>query len=618
MSDVNVKQHVAFWRLLAEELGKGTPLVKALDACGRSRACGGLRSAIGAVKERIEAGATLSAALAEQPEAFSGPVAAMVRAGELGGVVDITAQQIADALDAGSCPVPGADADGAEPVRYWRLLGVMLAAGVPALEALEVLARETEDPRLQTATEGLAQAVREGREIASQMRAFPQVFPEEVRAAVARGEADGELDVQASRIADALENGDLSLLGGAVPEADTATAAPVKDYVDALIRRAVDEGASDIHLDPSGDGGAVRFRVDGMLRDVDSPPADSCDAVVARLKSLAGMDVAEHRLPQDGRILAAVGDRDCILRVSTLPLIGGERVCARLLPRTNEQISLDMVMPPETLDTVRGLCHLPNGLLVCAGPAGSGKTTILYAMLREVDREENCVFSIEDPSHFNLDGVRQVEVRPEIGLTYERAARAVLRHDPDVLMIGDLRDVETLDIAVRCAETGHLVMTQLSARTAGGALARLCEMGVPPHLVATTVAGVTCQRLVRCLCDACKKPAGPGDGELPTEARRVAEGIEGAAFHAPVGCDACHGTGYRGRAAIFEVLVMNAEVAGAVVRKAGADGVQKAAIAAGMKTMFLSGVELAAQGKTSLAEVWRVVPFEAPWARQRG
>ena len=406
------------------------------------------------------------------------------------------------------------------------------------------------------------------------------------------------------------------------------------EVIDGLVAAAVDAGASDVHLEPRSDGGAAalvaRFRVDGVLREVVQLPPRLAEPVVSRIKVLAALDVAERRRPQDGRIRTHHGPerRPIDLRVSVLPVQRGEKVVLRVLDRSAVELDLaSLGLAGRDLRAFREAVRAPHGVVLVTGPTGSGKTTTLYAALREVTTTERGaglnVTTAEDPVEYDLPGVNQVQVRPEIGFGFAEALRAFLRQDPDVILVGEIRDGETADVAVRAALTGHLVLSTLHTNDAASAPARLVDMGVPPYLLAATVRTVVAQRLVRRLCSACRRPLVPGTDAYASALRAldVREGTpaleKAVPIHSggdtpgapcePVGCEACAGTGYRGRVGLFEVLVVDESTASLISRGAPVSEIRSAATRSGMVALREAAVRLALSGNTSAEEALRVV-----------
>jgi len=617
----SVEQHAAFWRSIAKDLDGGQPLTRALEHAGSRVEGAELQAAADAVIQDITAGFCLSEAMRKHPSVFSHCATLMARAGEAGGVLDVIAGRIADGLHDGSFPLPGA-AKADDPVRYWRAFGRLLSSGVPILEALALLREELCGPRLDQATEAIVQAIAHGRGMADGMQAAGDVFPNEVCFAVLQGERQGSLDEQAFRIADALETADLASL---VPEGYTPQTVEASDQASSIVKmvgliltQAVRDKASDIHFEPVEEGLKVRYRIDGVLYEVQPPPPDLAGHIINRLKIMGNMDIAERRLPQDARIHLDINGKPYDLRVSTVPTIHGERLAVRILDREAVCLDLERIgFPPDDLAMVRELCHLPNGILISNGPAGSGKTTLLYAMLSEVNDVSRCILTAEDPVEYYIGGTAQIQINPKRGLTYARALRSILRQDPDVIMVGELRDLETIQVTVQCSLTGHLLMTTMHTNSSPDALRRLLDVGLEPFLINSTIAGVISQRLVRRLCPECRREAEPPLDSLPPRAVEFVRGLKGATFFVPGpergDCDRCHGTGFRGRTAIHEILVPDDRVRKAVAASADLATIRNAALAAGMKPMVRSGLGKAAAGVTSVQEVCRVLHLASGW-----
>ena len=390
---------------------------------------------------------------------------------------------------------------------------------------------------------------------------------------------------------------------------DTSKEAVV-NIVDKLIRQGVQRRASDVHLDPTEDGhGRVRLRIDGVLHDVDPLPAELLQPVVDRLKIMSGMDADQGRMPQDGRITIKLDAKPYDLRTSLIPTVLGERIVCRILSPEAVVLELDAVgLEDDQLEVVRGFCHTPHGVVVVDGPTGCGKTTLLYCMIMEIDRDKESCMTVEDPVEYMLPGVAQTQVNAAIGLTFARAMRSFLRQDPDVIMVGEIRDAEVLNACAQAALTGHLVLTTLHAGTAAGAVKRMLDVGLQPFLLNSCLSGVTSQRLIRRLCPECKQATEPALDGLPEGAAEFVRAATDVTFHGPVGCEACYQTGYRGRTGIHEVLVPDDGVRHAVAASADAAVIEKAAIAAGMRPMLLGGLAKAARGITSIQEVCRVAP----------
>lgn len=388
---------------------------------------------------------------------------------------------------------------------------------------------------------------------------------------------------------------------------DMASEAPVIRTVNLILQQAVELRASDIHIEPFEDQLQVRLRIDGILRNIDAPSVRSTAAVISRVKLMANLNIAERRLPQDGRIKAQVQGKELDLRVSTVPTLYGESVVIRLLDK--EQVTLDFAalgFEPEVQQRFLNVLELPHGIILITGPTGSGKSTTLYTALDKLNLPERKIITVEDPVEYQLAGVNQIQVKPAIGLTFASALRSIMRQDPDVIMIGEMRDLETARIAVQAALTGHLVLSTLHTNDASGGVTRLLDMGLEDYLITSTVNGILGQRLVRRLCEHCKAPY-PVLPEVVKETGldRFLEGRE-PVLYKPVGCKHCNGIGYRGRLAIMEFLVMSDAIRRLVLRHAQAREIEKIALEEGMLTMYQDGLKKAIAGMTSLEEVLRV------------
>ena len=381
---------------------------------------------------------------------------------------------------------------------------------------------------------------------------------------------------------------------------------PVPQLVDALLQQALQERASDIHIEPVTQGLRVRFRIDGMLREKELLPLEMQAAVLSRIKLLSALDIAEKRLPQDGRWRVQKENQDVDVRVSTLPVQGGEKAVLRILPFRGMRQNIETLgFSKDALQRYRLLYQKPQGIILICGPTGSGKTTTLYATLAELNRPESNLVSIEDPVELQLAGMNQVQVNAKAGLTFATALRAILRQDPNIIMVGEIRDAETADAAVRAAMTGHLVFSTLHTNDAAGAVARLLDLGVPPFLVAASLLGVVAQRLVRLVCQECRQSYRPA--EHTAEEMLLKDVPEGKrSFVKGCGCAACGQTGYRGRQAIYEVMPVTSRLRQLIQEKAAAYEIAAAAREEGMHTMSEDGVAKAAAGLTSLSEVVRV------------
>ncbi len=383
---------------------------------------------------------------------------------------------------------------------------------------------------------------------------------------------------------------------------------PAVQAVNQLLIAALNAQASDIHLEPYEKNCTARFRIDGQLRDVPAPLGELTEhfaAIVARLKVMARLDLAERRLPQDGRISVQIAGRAVDVRLSTLPCAFGERVVLRLLDQSSARLDLTSLgLPADVHATLKQLLAAPNGIVLVTGPTGSGKTTTLYGALAEIAQRTRNIMTVEDPIEYAIPGIAQTAVNPGIGLTFARALRAMLRQDPDVMLVGEIRDAETAQIAVQASLTGHLVLATLHTNDAAGAVTRLVEMGVEPYLLASSLRGVIAQRLVRTLCKFCKKE----EAIAPQVAARLhAIGNEQikTSYHA-VGCPKCEGVGYRGRTGVYECLVVDGNIRAEIHAGANHAALTHAAHVQGMRTLERDGLRWLASGETSIEEVLRV------------
>ena len=393
---------------------------------------------------------------------------------------------------------------------------------------------------------------------------------------------------------------------------DGVSDAPLVRLVNSLIYQAAEDGASDIHVEPQDDCLLVRYRVDGVLQEVQRIPRRLANGVTTRLKVLAKLDIAERRKPQDGRISlsAAAAGRLLDIRVATLPTVEGESVVLRLLDKSRKAPTLhELGMSDEMQAELRELVHRPTGAVLVTGPTGSGKSTTLYAALTEINRAEINIITVEDPVEYRLGGVNQIQINQRAGLTFASALRSILRSDPDVVMVGEIRDGETAKISIEAALTGHLLLSTLHTNDAPGAITRLNEMGVEPFLTGSAVSAVLAQRLARKLCAHCCELYSPTVDEL-LKARvspDVAAANDGLSFYRKVGCPRCNQTGYRGRIGVFQLLTMSEELETLAAQRASREEIERAAMRGGMKTMWDDGLAKVAAGLTSIEELTRVV-----------
>lgn len=388
---------------------------------------------------------------------------------------------------------------------------------------------------------------------------------------------------------------------------DLASEAPVIRLVGLIMRRALETRASDIHIEPFENRLFVRYRIDGIIHEQESPPRKLSAAIISRIKIMANLDIAERRLPQDGRIKLRIGGKEVDLRVSTVPTMHGESVVMRILDKGGVPLNFSTLgFDRDIQELFVELLMRPHGILLVTGPTGSGKTTSLYTALHMLNTPDRKILTVEDPVEYQLEGVNQIQVKPQIGLTFANALRSIVRQDPDVIMIGEIRDIETAEIAVQSALTGHLVLSTLHTNDAASTVNRLLDMGMEDYLLTSTVIGIQAQRLVRTLCGACKAPyeALPeviDEFDLMRFARMAP-----VTLYRPVGCPACAGTGFNGRVSIMEVMPMTDAIRSLVMRHATSGEIQKAAVAGGMQTMYDNGLRKVVSGVTTIEEVLRV------------
>ena len=385
---------------------------------------------------------------------------------------------------------------------------------------------------------------------------------------------------------------------------DLASEAPIIKLVNLLISRAVEGRASDIHIEPYQDELKIRYRIDGVLHDAESTPKRLQAAIVSRIKIMAKLNIAERRLPQDGRIRLRIGEQEIDLRVSTIPVLFGESVVMRILRKEGITIDLDLLgFPPDVLSEFGRLITKPNGIILVTGPTGSGKTTTLYGALDKINSPDKKIITVEDPIEYQLKGINQIQVKPQIGLNFASTLRHIVRQDPDIIMIGEIRDLETAEIAIQSALTGHLVFSTLHTNDAPSAITRLLEMGVENFLLSSTIRGVLAQRLVRVICSSCKTEnlSAPDREELgllglPHDVR----------LYAGKGCEKCAHTGYYGRSGIFELMAVDDDIRKLILKSADANQLRESAISHGMRTLLRDGSQKVKEGITTLSEILRV------------
>ena len=494
---------------------------------------------------------------------------------------------------------------------YAALLGLLVAA--PERYPAEPLLPERLRPRFLRAARALPLAIETGQLVLAMVDPLDGFTAAAVRLAVEREvrveigvpiELDAALDrlyPEAAAPAAPTETLETSE-DDAERLKDLASEAPVIRLVNQIIAKAVETMASDVHVEPFEDRLRIRYRYDGELQEAETQPARLTPAIVSRLKILAKLDIAERRLPQDGRIRLAVRGQDVVFRVATAPCLHGEIVVLRVLDRSS--VAFDYAAQGHDAQVVARLnkaLAAPNGILLVTGPTGSGKTTTLYTALLGLNAVERKIITVEDPIEYQLPGINQIQVRPQIDLGFATLLRSIVRLDPDVIMVGEIRDLETAEISARAALTGHLVLSTLHTNSAAAAITRLRDMGMEAYLIAAVLRGILAQRLVRRLCDACKRPE-----PVAPEMKRRFE-LEGETVWHAAGCPACRNTGYRGRQAIAEFLTPDAAIERLLFEGADQTAIEAAAVAAGMRTMLQAGMAAVGRGETTIEEILRAV-----------
>jgi len=434
--------------------------------------------------------------------------------------------------------------------------------------------------------------------------------PEEILRAINRAyekqagsnaELAPDIEADDSDLADNLEPADLL---------DTSDEAPIIRFVNSLITKAYKERASDIHLEPFEKELLVRFRIDGILYEIMDLIIKAHASIISRIKIMSGLNIAEKRLPQDGRFRVRIAGKDLDVRVSSLPTAFGERIVLRLLDKSSSVLGLDQIgLEPKLRNQVEQMISSSHGIFLVTGPTGSGKTTTLYAGLSKLNTREKNIITVEDPIEYQLAGVGQIQVNPKIDLTFANGLRSILRQDPDIIMVGEIRDGETAEIAVQSALTGHMVFSTLHTNDSAGALTRLVEMGIEPFLAASSIVGILAQRLVRRICPDCKEPETPS-AELLAELGLKPDQADNATFYRGRGCSACFDIGYRGRSGIYELLPMSDRIRDLLMQNKDAATIKSAAVKDGMRSLRHAGLAKALQGETTLEEVLRVTQEE--------
>ena len=378
---------------------------------------------------------------------------------------------------------------------------------------------------------------------------------------------------------------------------------PVKKLLNLVLLQAIRDKASDIHFEPFENEYKMRYRIDGVLYEMVPPPKYIAAALSSRIKVMANLDIAERRMPQDGRISLTVQSQPVDLRVSVLPTMFGESVVLRVLDRSQVSFDLEKLgLRQQDRELVRQLIHKPNGIIIVTGPTGSGKTTTLYSAMNELNDVETKLITVEDPVEYDIDGLIQVQMKPDIGLTFARCLRSILRQDPDIILVGEIRDLETAEIAAQASLTGHVVFTTLHTNDAPSSIARLLDLGVEPFLVTATIEGIVAQRLVRKICEKCKTPFEPTEGQL-SELSLTPDDIKGKKFYYGRGCNKCNNTGYRGRTGIFEIMTFNDEIRDLIMNQASTNVLRAAGQKAGMRLLRDNGLVTMYDGITTIDEI---------------
>lgn len=418
----------------------------------------------------------------------------------------------------------------------------------------------------------------------------------------------GDMDKVLAALHTPRENPDLDFgkMSEGIKDAKGGEDAPIIKLVNVIINEASSRRASDIHVEPLENKFRVRYRIDGVLHEVPGPPKRLQGSVISRVKIMAGMNIAEKRLPQDGRIKIRLEKKELDLRVSSLPGIHGESVVMRLLDKSSFLVGVeDLGFLPDQRKAFEELIGLPNGMILVTGPTGSGKTTTLYATLSHINQKERKIITIEDPVEYQLDGINQVQVKPAIGLTFASGLRSMLRQAPDIIMVGEIRDMETAQIAIQSALTGHLIFSTLHTNDAASAVTRLVDMGAKPYLVSSTVQGILAQRLVRTICPSCRTAYKPSEEE-----QRIlsldGQGAKAIELYKGKGCTDCSHTGYKGRTGILELLVITDEIRELILNNASSAEISQKARETGMRTLKADGIEKVKRGHTTISEVLRV------------
>ncbi len=509
-----------------------------------------------------------------------------------------------------------------EQALFWRQLKLLVSSRFRLVHALGTVAESTADEQLKQVIEEIKSEIERGSSFADAMRLQSDIFSEIAVTLVEVGEETATLEVQVGQLADGLEEGIIPVGGAksvedakaesvARGEVEPAESPKVREYVNLMIIDATKQGASDIHIEPFARDITIRYRVDGVLREVEGPPEDIQWSIIERIKIMACMDVAQKRFPQDGKIglnIKTLGNREVDLLVSCVPAQYGEAITIRIFDRKAVSVNIsDLGFSPADLELFESSIRQPHGIVIVSGPTGSGKSTVLYAALERLRSTKLKFLTIEEPVEYDCPGVTQINVNPELGLTFPVGIRNILRQDPDIVMVGEVRDYETAEMIIHTALTGHLVLTTLHTNDAPSAVTRLIDMGIEPFLISSSLILVSSQRLVRKLCQNCKEPIELSDAtlELLPQNMDISDKSKLTLFKA-VGCSECRQTGYRGRIGIFELLPMDEDIREMTVRGITSKQIRKVALQKGMRSMREDGIRKALNGITTTDEVLRV------------
>ncbi len=494
---------------------------------------------------------------------------------------------------------------------FCNKVGHLINAGIPLLQTLDVVAKEMEGSDVGKVIPQIKDDVKKrGESCSKAFSKYPELFSDSFLDIIRAGEQRGILDTNLLKLAEWFEKGESAVLYVSdeptpIKFAEPKPNAEIVKLVNDIISEAVSKRASDIHILPEEEKIRIRFRIDGVIQDIRELPKEKGHSLISHLKIMAKMDIAEKKLPQDGRILMEFKGKKLDLRVSTLPAIFGEKMTLRVLDRSLMLSSLKEITTPEEISLMKKLYQKPNGLILTTGPTGSGRTTLLYSILNEIKKEKGInITTIEDPVEYLLEGITQIPIRPQIGLTFAETLRSVLRSDPDVIMVGEIRDLETVMMVLRTAITGHLVLSSLHVKGAISTIRRMTDMGVKPFLIAQALAGIIAMRLVRILCPECKEKYNPTEREYKQLGLDSSKKIS---IYRPKGCSKCNNTGYHGRMALYEIFIPDKEIKDMIGANEDIESIRKEAIKREMVTLKQAGIKKILAGLTSINEVFRVL-----------